>query len=1121
MLVTFVSQCQKNALKRTRRILDAFANRIGDNVWQTPITEEGLETVRRLLKASATKSTAVSCHRIRTRKHTQLVWVVGRKDAFNELGFVPVNYTEKDMGQFQDNLHWQRLPIIKYASMLAGMFHDLGKANCLFQDKLNPNHKSPNFEPYRHEWVSLRLFEALVFDSNNDRQWLQKLSNWQFDTLSTLTKDGIDSPRPPLKNLPPLAKLIAWLIVSHHKLPIYPNNGTQPPNITEPLLPKFHPDWNSPNCNQAEQKDRIIDNWQFNQNLPLTNPKWLSAICHFASNALKELSLTTLVDPLHDDLYTAHLSRLCLMLADRYFSSLSLEKTQSLGYRHMDYSVYANTYYHDDKKYYKQQLDEHLIGVAKNAAKISEALPKMQQELSGLLQNQALEQKVAPNNPKFTWQNKAQKLAEKIAYETKTCGFFGINMASTGAGKTLANAKIMYQLGQANDKVRFNVALGLRSLTLQTGKVFQQQLNLSDEELAILVGGIATNSLFDQETNLQNTQISEHQTGSESAHHSLHNDIHIDYHGTLKTHALSPWLAQERHTEKLLQPPIVVCTIDHLIGITEGIRGGQQIAPMLRLLTSDLIIDEPDDFDLDDLPALCRLIHFSAMLGRKVLLSTATMPPALTFACFEAYRSGWQYFSKAHLSQSTYIQCAWFDETQNPLQAKLDINKDIKEGEFSKIHKKFVENRIKQLKQITPKTLGEIITIDDTVNYHQKHHNNNDNTNNDYKKSNYEKLANTLFEHIHQLHSHHHINYLNKKISIGLIRMANINPMIATAKALMAKNSPANTKIHYCIYHSRHPLAIRSYIEHCLDKILNRKNNEYLTILQNTINDDTHKNYHHHIFVVIASPVAEVGRDHDYDWAIIEPSSIRSIVQIAGRLLRHRQITPKYPNIYLLNKNIKALNNQSICFNNPGFEQNNTLKLNSHCLNDILNPNDYKIIDSSIKIAMTNSQERKPNENLSDLEQHALLNKLFPTKDNQKNSAAVWWQTQNHWSGEIQRQQRFRQSKKEALCYLWIDNHQPPAFYWYSKEHKAFKSTNHIGLSFVIDDYNAVTLGNHCQFWFDLSPKTIYKKLAKTLNKINLDEISCIYGQIKVNESQELKTLNYHEQLGVYEIISP
>ena len=47
MLVTFISQCEKKALNRTRRILDAFANRIGDNGWLTAITAELLDTVRK------------------------------------------------------------------------------------------------------------------------------------------------------------------------------------------------------------------------------------------------------------------------------------------------------------------------------------------------------------------------------------------------------------------------------------------------------------------------------------------------------------------------------------------------------------------------------------------------------------------------------------------------------------------------------------------------------------------------------------------------------------------------------------------------------------------------------------------------------------------------------------------------------------------------------------------------------------------------------------------------------------------------------------------------------------------------------------------------------------------
>jgi CRISPR-associated endonuclease/helicase Cas3 len=94
MMVTCVSQCEKNALKKTRRVLDAFANRIGDNTWQTLITEDGLFTVKKMLRQTASKSTAVSCHWIRSRSRSQFLWVVGSKDKFNAEGVVQVNSTK-------------------------------------------------------------------------------------------------------------------------------------------------------------------------------------------------------------------------------------------------------------------------------------------------------------------------------------------------------------------------------------------------------------------------------------------------------------------------------------------------------------------------------------------------------------------------------------------------------------------------------------------------------------------------------------------------------------------------------------------------------------------------------------------------------------------------------------------------------------------------------------------------------------------------------------------------------------------------------------------------------------------------------------------------------------------
>ena len=89
MNVLLVSQCDKRALAETRRILDQFAERCGERTWQTPITQAGLDTLRRLLRETARKNTAVACHWIRGQDHSELVWIVGDARRFNTEGAVP------------------------------------------------------------------------------------------------------------------------------------------------------------------------------------------------------------------------------------------------------------------------------------------------------------------------------------------------------------------------------------------------------------------------------------------------------------------------------------------------------------------------------------------------------------------------------------------------------------------------------------------------------------------------------------------------------------------------------------------------------------------------------------------------------------------------------------------------------------------------------------------------------------------------------------------------------------------------------------------------------------------------------------------------------------------------
>lgn len=62
MNVLIISRRTKNARVESCRIVDQFAERTGDAAWQTVITLEGVNTLRKLLRKTARRNTAVACH---------------------------------------------------------------------------------------------------------------------------------------------------------------------------------------------------------------------------------------------------------------------------------------------------------------------------------------------------------------------------------------------------------------------------------------------------------------------------------------------------------------------------------------------------------------------------------------------------------------------------------------------------------------------------------------------------------------------------------------------------------------------------------------------------------------------------------------------------------------------------------------------------------------------------------------------------------------------------------------------------------------------------------------------------------------------------------------------------
>jgi CRISPR-associated endonuclease/helicase Cas3 len=1089
MNILLVSQCNKRALVETRRVLDQFAERKGERTWQTAITQEGLITLRRLLRQSARRNTAVACHWIKGANQTELLWIVGNLRRFNAQGSVPTNTTERDILKAQDENQWHSIESISLLAGIAGLFHDFGKANTLFQQGLSGKGKS--WQPYRHEWVSLRLFQAFVGEAD-DKSWLTKLSRVTAEDEAELTKrlikDTIDPYSNPFISLSPLAATVAWLIVSHHRLPAYPSEQKEFPNRYQRnpeldqadlwLTKQFTALWNSTNIDTDNwsQQDKL-DVWHLPNGTPIRSQKW----CYKAQKlALRALQLPSLGDyGQMTQRFSRHLARLVLMLADHHYSSLAATP----GWQDCNYDVWANT--DRDTGQYNQRLDEHCIGVGQNALLLGRSLPQIRKTLPAITRHKGFKQRSTTD--KYRWQDRAYDVACAVRDKSFNQGFFGVNMASTGCGKTFANARIMYGLADEKQGCRFTIALGLRTLTLQTGDALREKLTLQNDDLAVLIGSQSVTQLH--QLNHDNGGI--RNSGSASADDFFAEHQYVSYDGSLDDGRLSAWLVKNPTLHKLLSAPVLVTTIDHLIPATEGLRGGKQIAPMLRLLTADLVLDEPDDFDINDLPALCRLVNWAGMLGSRILLSSATLPPALIQALFNAYRSGRADYQQACGAPDVPLSicCGWFDE-KDARQSDHQTGKN-----FMQAHQDFIADRIGRLKAAPVLRRAELIPVsvaskqvDDVI----------------------AGVAAVCHSSIWALHqAHHQRHFSGKCVSLGLIRMANIDPLAAVAQTLLTTPSLDDCRIHYCVYHSQHPMAMRSYLEQRLDATLDRRDPEKLWQVDEVSYALTHYPEQHQIFVVLATSVAEVGRDHDYDWAIAEPSSMRSLIQLAGRIQRHRQLSPVSPNLHILRKNVKALKEASIAYCRPGFESATSI-LADHDLAALLEADQYQTISAIPRIWKRNKFE--PRNNLVDLEHEQLeimlLGKKIKPGERSAYYAALWWKTHADWCGELQRRKPFRLTRPDELHYLWIaDEDDIPVFKMPDTGFTGWKD------SYVFKPI-VLTLAPGVSSWLTMDYLSIYQNLAERLD-LELSEISRRFGEICLPSDRNEHWL-CHPILGVF-----
>lgn len=1004
MNILLISQCDKKALTRSRQILDQFAERRGDRVWQTPITQAGLDTLRRLLRQSARKNTAVACHWIRGQDHSELLWIVGDASRFNADGATPTHSTRRNVLRSADENDWHSGEDIQLLAGLAALLHDLGKASQAFQQRLRSERTERNL--YRHEWVSLRLFQAFVGD-DDDAGWLARLrqpteqdhASW----LERLQADGMGAAcEPPFTRLPPLAAAVGWLVLTHHRLPLMPDFaegkqcrlGGKLQGFQSRMLLNIpaHIDarWNEWRDAEAEPA-QLAPYWRFPQGLPVNTPAWSCRAARLADKLAARLATRGETRWL-DNLYAMHVARLSLMLADHHFSSLDYAQLRHKRGQ-AGYPLWANT--HGGSGDFNQPLDEHLLGVAEHSALVCRALPGFERELPRLLRRKRLLQR-SPD-ARFRWQDRAADLAAGMRARAAEQGAFIVNMASTGCGKTLGNARIMYALADPALGLRCAFALGLRALTLQTGRAFRQRLRLNDEDLAVCVGGSA------------NTQLFEHYQQQAEASGSASRQALWDEGGEVRyeaggEHPLLSRALRDPQTAKLLQAPLLVCTIDHLTPATESLRGGRQIAPMLRLMSGDLVLDEPDDFDLADLPALTRLAHWAGLLGSRLLLSSATLPPALIEGLFEAYLAGRRQFqaNRGQPGRPLAVCCAWVDEQDQAQEDCADVDA------FRRRQRQFAGRRADWLATQPARRNAELLPLSFGQGQAPA------------LRREFAAQLQPAIERLHRLNQQRD-PISGQAVSFGLVRMANIQPLFEVALALYALPWPAHWQLHLCVYHSQYPLLLRSAIERQLDQALNREQAEAVFTLPAIRRELDAEPEREHVFIVLGSPVTEVGRDHDYDWAIVEPSSMRSLIQLAGRLRRHRPDPWEAVNVLICERNLSSVEQpDQPAFRWPGFEDE-AFPLDSHLLSELLEEDEYRHLDARPRIVQP--EPLQPKRRLSHLE-HARLAQLMspagqvraassrPGREGQAiaplGAYSCWQQPQALLSGVLAQQQPFR-----------------------------------------------------------------------------------------------------------------
>jgi len=544
----------------------------------------------------------------------------------------------------------------------------------------------------------------------------------------------------------------------------------------------------------------------------------------------------------------------------------------------------------------KQELGAHLFGVAKAAVRAAREIVVLTNRLPALYPSDRKEvERPAPRSGDYAWQNDLAAKAALIAGDQDSVnrGTFAVLCADTGTGKTRGALRLASIL--CGENMRVSLLLGLRTLTLQAGDAYIKDFKVPSEAVSVLIGSKEIRKLH-HAANHNNDAVEK-----------LDDDFDPIIFGGQDYAGILPKILDHKckriDDQKLVCAPILVSTIDYVIGAGSWSRS-HYLLPMLRVLSADIILDEIDSYDLNDYPAISRLCFLAGLFGRRVILSSATTMPEIFAPLFEAYQKGWQSYSAlAGIRNQVDVL---FSADCVPTERHI-VNSCAPAIEA---YTEFANRVAQALRQKLILRRGSILPIDETK---------------------YKDLRRALCPVIWRLHKDNSVvTASGKHVSAGLIRMAHTQEALDFAVKLAGahdkyRNLPEKTYVKVILYHSAMPLAVRNHIERILDNCLVRKAGGDRFLESSFVADVEKSDCQYGMLIVVATPVEEVGRDHDFDWAIIEPSSTRSIAQCAGRVRRHRRshaLEEDKTNIAVLSHPLMSFRNSgdTIAYRYPGFE---------------------------------------------------------------------------------------------------------------------------------------------------------------------------------------------------------